>query len=96
MNRRGVRPFPHPDVMLAYGSKDSLVKVASTDAGLEDTQAYLSVEAFRNQVTSARLINHSEGDFVTRVRAGPQSGYSAYHPICWSAGLNWNRQAFGT
>ena len=37
--------------MLAYGSKDSLVKVASTDAGLEDTQAYLSVEDFRTQVT---------------------------------------------
>ena len=55
LGRRGVRPFPHPDVMLAYGSKDSLVKVASTDAGLEDTQAYLSVEDFRRQVTSARL-----------------------------------------
>ena len=48
--RRGVRPFPHPDVMLAYGSKDSLVKVASTDAGLEDTEAYQTVEAFREQV----------------------------------------------
>lgn len=52
--RRGVRPFPHPDVMLAYGSKDSLVKVASTAAGLEDTQAYLTVEEFREKVTSCR------------------------------------------
>jgi len=49
-HRRGVRPFPHPDVMLTYGSKDSLVKVATTDAGLEDTHAYTSVEALQQQV----------------------------------------------
>ena len=45
-----MRPFPHPDVMLTYGSKDSLVKVATTDAGLEDTHAYATMEALQQQV----------------------------------------------
>jgi hypothetical protein len=36
--------------MLTYGSKDSLVKVATTDAGLEDTHAYASMEALEQQV----------------------------------------------
>ena len=50
-----MRPFPHPDVMLTYGSKDSLVKVATTDAGLEDTHAYTSVEALKQQVRGTHL-----------------------------------------
>ena len=36
--------------MLTYGSKDSLVKVATTDAGLEDTHAYKDMDTLAQQV----------------------------------------------
>jgi len=44
--------------MLTYGSKDSLVKVATTDAGLEDTHAYTSVEALQQQVSYQSCLTH--------------------------------------
>ena len=48
---------PHPDVMLTYGSKDSLVKVATTDAGLEDTHAYTTMAALEQQVLQMLLMS---------------------------------------
>jgi hypothetical protein len=42
----GCHALQHPDVMLSYGAKDSLVKLRSTATGLPDTEVYYDAGSF--------------------------------------------------
>lgn len=44
LSDRGLVGFPHPDAMIGFGAKDSLVKLATTDIVPNDTYAYYKVE----------------------------------------------------
>ena len=43
----GVHGFPHPEAMMGFGAKDSLVKLADTDLVPNDTYAYYDMDTFR-------------------------------------------------
>ena len=45
----GVIGMPHPDAMIRYGAKDALIRLADTGLVPEDTFAYYTVEAFKQQ-----------------------------------------------
>ena len=44
----GVIGMPHPDAMISYGSKDVLSKLTTTNLVPDDTFAYYTIEAFKN------------------------------------------------
>lgn len=44
----GVVGLPHPDAMLGFGAKDSLVKLTDTDLVPDDTKAYYSMDELRS------------------------------------------------
>ncbi len=45
----GVIGMPHPEAMIGYGAKDALVRLADTELVPDDTFAYYTVEAFKEQ-----------------------------------------------
>jgi hypothetical protein len=46
LHARGCHALTHPDVMLSYGAKDSLVKLRDTPTGLPDTCCYYNAAGF--------------------------------------------------
>lgn len=46
----GLKGFPHPDAMIGFGAKDSLVKLADTNLVPTDTYAYYDMETLREKL----------------------------------------------
>ncbi|MFJ7735557.1 Cj0069 family protein [Lysinibacillus sp. NPDC097287] len=72
----GVIGMPHPDAMIGYGSKDVLSKLVSTNLVPDDTFAYYTIEAFKDQFPKALAITErvlkqnrgSTGEGIWRVK----------------------------
>ncbi|MEN8123619.1 MAG: Cj0069 family protein [Bacteroidota bacterium] len=47
LSENGLKGMAHPDVMINFGAKDALVKLATTDLVTEDTYAYYDIETFK-------------------------------------------------
>jgi hypothetical protein len=76
LSAHGLVGMPHPDVMIKYGAKDALVKLAGTPIVPADTYGYYEVEAFKKQFpltlsTGERVLKQnrgSTGSGIWRVR----------------------------
>lgn len=47
LSDEGLKGMSHPDVMINFGSKDALVKLAGTSLVPEDTYSYYDIASFR-------------------------------------------------
>jgi hypothetical protein len=76
LSLHGLVGMPHPDVMMKYGAKDCLVKLAGTSIVPADTYGYYDVVAFKKQFpvtlsTGERVLKQnrgSTGSGIWRVR----------------------------
>lgn len=72
----GVIGMSHPDAMIRYGSKDVLSKLVSTNLVPDDTFAYYTIEAFKDQFPKSLAITErvlkqnrgSTGEGIWRVK----------------------------
>jgi len=46
LHSAGCHALQHPDVMMSYGAKDSLVRLRGIEVGLPDTECYYDVGSF--------------------------------------------------
>ncbi|GBF94655.1 hypothetical protein Rsub_07391 [Raphidocelis subcapitata] len=66
LHAAGCHALQHPDVMLSYGAKDSLVKLRSTATGLGDTEVYYDAGSFlagfpKTLAQSDRVLKQNRG-----------------------------------
>eukprot|EP00976_Prorocentrum_cordatum_P111500 1195374-Prorocentrum_minimum.AAC.6 len=62
----GIVALPHPDAMLRYGAKDALSKLKGTKYALDDTQAYYTIDDFKEcfpkmLATGERVLKQNRG-----------------------------------
>lgn len=81
----GLVGMSHPDVMINFGSKDALVKLAGTDIVPSDTYAYYDIEAFKQKFPISLSLGErvlkqnrgSTGNGIWRVQVVDEAPYKA-------------------
>lgn len=53
LSSAGLKGFPHPDAMIGFGAKDSLVKLADTELVPTDTYAYYDMQTLREKLPTS-------------------------------------------
>lgn len=80
----GCHALQHPDVMMSYGAKDSLVKLRELPVGLPDTFCYYQLSDILRDfpVSLAQVRGRSPGDLVgDALDTCPLK--TLLHTLCW-------------
>jgi len=83
LSENGLIGMAHPDVMINFGAKDALVKLATTDLVTEDTYAYYDIETFKTTFPKSlsfgeRVLKQnrgSTGEGIWRVQIADEIDY---------------------
>lgn len=89
LSSAGVLGMPHPDAMLNYGAKDALCKITDTGLVPEDTLAYYTVEALKENFPTTVSITQrvlkqnrgSTGEGIWRVEVVDERPYEQGKPL---------------